>query len=69
MSRDIEKLLNCVKSGKLNNSELEDIGNMLMKSLTPEQMQVFNKITADKKSMDNFMNSPEVKKILNNSKE
>ena len=41
-----------------------DIGNMLLKGLSPEQSEMLHRITSDPQQAQAFMNSPEVKKIL-----
>ena len=64
LNSDLEKLLSAVKGGKLSQNEMQDIGNMLLKGLSPEQSEMLHRITSDPQQAQAFMNSPEVKKIL-----
>lgn len=64
MNRDIEKLLAAVKGGKLKPEEMQDIGKMLLNSLSPEQEALLRRVTENRDSTEAFMNSPEVQKII-----
>lgn len=64
MNNDISKLLSAVKNGKLNKNEVEDISNMLLKSLTPEQTEFLRNVTENPAKAKAFMESEQVKNIL-----
>ncbi len=65
MNSDIEKLLAAVQGGRLSKGEMQEVGNMLLNSLSDEQSDMLRRVTADPDSIKKFMNSPEVRKILN----
>lgn len=64
MNSDIEKLLSAVQGGRLSEDEMRDIGDMLLKSLSPEQERLLKQVTDTPGGIDEFLNSPEVRKLF-----
>ena len=64
MESDLEKLLSALRHGRLADHEMRDIGDSLLKSLSPEQRAAFEDVVKSPESMRDFMQSPQVKKIM-----
>ena len=65
---DAEKLLAAVRSGEFSKSEMNEIGQKLMGSLTPEQRAMLQSLTYDEKKRKEFLSSEPVRKILGGQK-
>ena len=65
---DAEKLLAAVRGGKFTDSELAEIGEKLMRGLSPEQRALLDSLTSDEKKKKEFLSSDEVQKILGGKK-
>ena len=66
---DAEKLLAAVRGGQFSSGELADIGEKLMRGLTPEQRALLERLTTDEEKKKAFLASDEVKNILGGKKQ